>query len=358
VTEKAADALVVGAGVIGLSLAWRAAHHGLRVQVFDKGKPGAGTTHVAAGMLAPVSEAEAGEPELLELMRRSAAMYPAFVAALQEESGVDPGYRRCGTLAVARDRDELEALAREHALRESLQLRTNRLLPSAARELEPALAPAIRGALDVPDDHAVDPRALIRALVTAAERAGVEIRKGVEVEACVQQRGRIEGVRLRDGSIVRAGAVVVAAGVWSHELAGAPVHPVKGQTLRLRDPRGGGLLDRVIRMASAYIVPRGDGRYVLGATLEERGYDTTATAGAAYELLRDAIEIIPGVSEMVIEELAVGLRPATRDGRPLIGAAGVPGLHWATGHYRHGVLLAPVTAELALAALTDQRAAA
>jgi glycine oxidase len=358
VTEKAADVLVIGAGVIGLSVAWRAAREGLRVHVFDKGEPGAGTTHVAAGMLAPVSEAEAGEPELLELMRRSAAMYPAFVAALQDESGVDPGYRRCGTLAIARDRDELEALAREHRLRESLQLRTKKLLPSAARELEPALAPAIRGALDVPDDHAVDPRSLVAALIAANSRAGVEIRKGVVVRACEQRHGRVEGVQLGDGSSVRAGSVVVAAGPWSREVAGAPVHPVKGQTLRLRDPSGGGLLHRVIRMASGYIVPRGDGRYVLGATVEERGFDTTATAGAVYELLRDAIEIIPGVSEMIVEELAVGLRPATRDGRPLIGPAGVPGLHWATGHYRHGVLLAPVTAEIAVAALTDQRAAA
>ncbi|HEV2059812.1 MAG TPA: FAD-dependent oxidoreductase, partial [Solirubrobacteraceae bacterium] len=162
------------------------------------------------------------------------------------------------------------------------------------------------------------------------------------------------------GEELRAGRVVVAAGPWSGSLPGlpeeahVPVRPVKGQILRLRDPAGAGLTARIVRFEGGYLVPRGDGRYVLGATMEERGFDTTVTAGSIYELLRDAGELVPGVHEMVIEELSAGLRPATPDNAPVLGPADeVAGLHWATGHHRNGILLAPVTAEIVVAGLED-----
>jgi len=352
------DVAVIGAGVIGLSVAWRAAQRGLRVTVLERGAIGAGTSRVAAGMIAPISEARATERELLALSLASARAYPSFVAELTDASGEDPGYLACGTLAAARDQDEALALERELELRAGLGLPVKRLRASEARRLEPALAPALRLALEVPDDHAVDPRKLTAALARAASTAGVAVQAGVDVEQVSIVGGRVDGVRLASGERVAAERVVVAAGVWSGALSGipdgarVPVRPVKGQILRLHDPTGPGLLTHALRMQpSGYVVPRGDGRYVLGATVEERGFDTTVTAGPLFELLRDAIELLPGLSELVIDELSAGLRPGTPDNAPAIGAGAIPGLHWAAGHYRHGVLLAPITAEIVAGAL-------
>ena len=338
--------------MIGLSVAWRASRAGLRAVVVERGEPGGATSRVAAGMIAPIAEAEPTEPGLLALARESAARYPAFVRELIADSGVDPGYLACGTLLVARDADEAEALDRERALREELGLPVRRVLASEARRLEPALAPTLRLGLEIPDDHAIDPQALCRALVAT----GIEIRRG-EVAEVVPGRG----ARLTDGSLVEAPQVVIAAGPWSDRVSGAPplvLRPVKGQILALRDPSGPGLVERVIRMQPGYLVPRGDGRYALGATVEERGFDTTVTAGPVWELLRDAIELVPGVSELVIEELMVGIRPGTADNLPLLGPSGVDGVHWATGHYRHGILLAPVTADRVLAGIAGVPAGA
>jgi glycine oxidase len=361
--SAAADVVVIGGGAIGLSIAWRAAQRGLRVVLLDRGSCGSGTSHHAAGMLAPIAEVTPGEQPLLDLGMRSAQLYPAFVAELLEAAGVaDVGYTRCGTLLVARDADEAEALERELELRQRLGLRVERLRPSEARRREPGLAPALRLALDVPDDHAVDPRALMPALAAAVRAAGGEVREQCRAVAVSLAGERVDGVVLADGSSLRAEQVVIAAGVWSSELAGVPVHaqvpirPVKGQIMRLHDPAGPGLLKRVIRMGPTYITPRGDGRYVLGATSEERGFDTTVTAGAGFELLRDASELVPGVSELVLDEFAAGLRPGTPDNLPAIGRSSVPGLHWATGHRRGGILLAPITADLIADALTGQTA--
>ena len=346
------DVVVVGGGPIGLACAWRAGRRGLRALVLDAGEPGA--WHVAAGMLAPVAEAEFGERALLELGLRSAAMFEAFCAELAEATGHDPGLRRSGTLVVARDADEAEALDRLIAFRESLGLAVERLRPSQARRTEPALAPTVRLALDVAGDHSIDPRRLVAAL-----REAVELRHG-RVAALRTDGDRVSGVELEDGSRVEAGAVVVAAGVHAGSLGGlpgearVPVRPVKGQVLRLRDPRGPGLVERVIRGEQAYLVPRGDGRYVLGATMEERGWDTAATAGGVYELIRDMSELVPGVLELEIEELQAGLRPATPDNLPAIGRGALEGLVWAAGHHRNGILLTPVTAELVAGALAGE----
>jgi len=349
------DVAVIGGGVIGLAIAWRAAQRGLSVCVLERGELGAGASHVAAGMLAPVTEADPGELALLQLGLRSARAWPAFAEQLAQAAGVDPGLRRSGALVVARDRDEAEALERELALRIDLGLDVQPLLPSAARRLEPALAPTVRLALDVPGDHSADPRAVVIALAQAARRAGVTLRTGTAVERVERAGGAVTGVVVAGGEVVPAARIVVAAGAWTGAIGGLPripLRPVKGQILRLRDPAGAGLLERIVRFEGGYLVPRGDGRYVLGATMEERGFDTTVTAGGLYELLRDASELVPGVHELIIEEMAAGLRPATPDNAPVLGRDGeLEGLVWATGHHRNGILLAPATGALVAGAL-------
>ena len=331
---------------------------GLSVRLFERDSPGAATSRVAAGMIAPISEASPSEPELLALARESAGLYPEFVAELRHESGLDPGYLRFGTLFVARDADEAAVLERELAFRTELGLPVRRLRASEARALAPALAPTLRLALEIPDDHAIDPRALTAALAAAFEAAGGELCWGADVQELVVDGGRVTGVRLASGSFVGAGAVVVAAGPWSGDIDGLPaearvsLRPVKGQILELRDPAGPGLLEEVLRMQPGYVVPRGDGRYVLGATVEERSFDTIITAGAVSALLRDAIELVPRIADWELVETCAGIRPGTADNLPILGPSGsVAGLHWATGHYRHGVMLAPVTAERVLAGL-------
>jgi glycine oxidase len=355
------DVAVLGGGIAGLAIAWRTRERGLSVCLLDRGELGGGASRVAAGMLAPVSEADPGESELLRLGLRSAERWPAFAAELQELTGLDVGFRRCGTLVVARDRDDAEALDRELALRARLGLRAERLLPSAARRLEPALAPTLRLALEAPDDHAVDPRLVTAALARAAAGAGAVLRPGAAVARLTHDGARVTGLELAGGERVAAAQVVVAAGSWSAAVEGlpedarVPVRPVKGQTLRLRDPAGPGLLERVVRWGPptpGYLVPRGDGRFVLGATVEERGFDTSVTAGGVHELLRDAAELVPGVLELAIEELVAGLRSGTPDNAPVLGrSAALDGLVWATGHHRNGILLAPVTADLVAGAL-------
>ena len=348
---------------MGLAIAWRAAQRGLRVTVLERAAvPGAGTSAVAAGMLAPISETIATELPLMRLGLESVDAYPSLVEELSDASGLDPGYLRCGTLLAARDGDEAEALGREFELRQSLGLAVHRLRSSEARRLEPALAPALRLALEIPDDHAIDPRKLTAALAKAVTTSGVTLRIGVTVDQVNVADGRARGVRLAGGEQVEAEHVVLATGAWTEAVRGlpaeacVPIHPVKGQILRLHDPAGPGLLTRVLRMTGGYLVPRGDGRYVLGATMEERGFDTTVTAGGAFELLRNAFELLPSVTELVIDELSAGLRPATPDNAPAIGPGAVGGLHWAVGHYRHGILLTPITAELVVGALTGEGA--
>ncbi len=355
------DVAVVGGGIIGMAIAWRACTRGMSVVVLERDNAGHGTSRVAAGMLAPVAEAEFGSAgqRLLELGVRSAQIWPAFAAELESSAGMAVGLMRTGTLLLARDGDDARELERQLAFRETLGLEVRRLRPTEARDLEPALAPTVRLALEAPDDHSVDPRLVLTALAQAGRAAGVRIREHAPVRR-VELDGageRAIGVQLHDGEIVPAAQVVLAAGPWSEQIeglpdgAGVPVRPVKGQLLRLRDPAGAGLLQRVVRFRGGYLVPRADGGYVLGATVEERGFELSATAGGIYELLRDAHELVPGVSELEIEELSVGLRPGTPDNGPAIGPGAVDGLTWATGHYRNGILLAPLTAELVVGIL-------
>jgi glycine oxidase len=357
VTSSTFDVAVAGGGAIGLACAWRAAERGLRTVVLHSGDPGA--WQVAAGMLAPVTEVDFGETALLELNVRAARGFAGFCAELNEASAEDPGYRPTGTLAVARDADEAAALDRLLAFRLQLGLGVERLRPSQARRIEPALAPTVRLGLDVPGDHSVDPRRMVAALATAFERAGGTLRRGARVAGLVCDGERATGLRLDDGEVVRAGAVVLATGaaqIGLPEDARVPVRPVKGQVLRLRDPRGPGLVERTVRGPQAYLVPRADGGYVLGATMEERGWDTAPTAGGVYELLRDMSEVVPGVLELEIEELCAGLRPATPDNLPAIGPGALDGLVWAAGHFRNGILLAALTADLLTTVLAGEAA--
>jgi glycine oxidase len=359
--DRAVDVVVIGGGVIGLAIAWRASQRGLHTLVLERGQAGGGSTRVAAGMLAPIAEVAPGEEPLLELGLLSAQAYPDFVAELSRASGRDDvGYLGCGTMLVARDRDEAEALDRELELRRRFGLAVHRLRASEARAREPALAPAIRLALAVPDDHAIDPRRLTMALVEAMTRAHAELRERAEVAALELDGDHVSGVVLRGGERIRSPRVVLAAGAWSGTIEGipptsrVPVAPVKGQIIRLHDPAGPGLVNCVLRIPGGYVVPRGDGQYVIGGTMEERGFDTTVTAGALFELLREATELVPGVSELVLDELSAGLRPGTPDNLPAIGRGRPEGLYWATGHRRGGILLAPITATLVAGLLAGE----
>lgn len=360
----ARDVVVAGGGIVGLVTAWRAAQRGLAVTVVDPA-PGGGAAQVAAGMLAAVTELHFGEERLLALNLASAERYPAFAAELAEASGQELGYRRCGTLAVALDADDRAYLRELHALQLRSGLESEWLSGRECRRLEPMLAPGVRGGLRVDGDHQIDPRRLASALVTACERAGVVWCRSTAGRLVVRG-GRAVGVELAGGSLVEGGQTVLAAGSRSGLLAGlpeevaVPVRPVKGQVVRLAVPeayrRGAAFLGRtvraVVRGSHVYLVPRENGELVIGATTEELGWDTTVTAGGVYELLRDAHELVPGLTELPFTEVRAGLRPGSPDNAPLLGPTALPGLHLATGHHRNGVLLTPVTGDVLADVLT------
>lgn len=360
ISSRNPDVVIIGGGIIGLAVAWRAAREGLAVTVADD-DPAGGASHAAAGMLCPVTEAHYGEEPLLALNLASARRWPSFAAELEAASGAGVGYRAEGTLAVAFDDDDLRALDDLHRYHLELGLGGERLRARECRSLEPLLSPRLRGGILVTGDHQVDTRAVTAALLTAARAAGVALRRERVAELCVAG-GRTTGVRLAGGEVVAAGATVLAAGCWSSALPGLPasaappVRPVKGQILRLRGPADPALLGHNLRGLrqgrSVYLVPRSDGRIVVGASVEEKGFDTTVTAGAVRELLEDAGELVPALAELELVEAIARLRPGTPDNAPLIGAGALPGLVVATGHYRNGVLLAPVTADAVAALLT------
>jgi glycine oxidase len=344
----AADVVVVGGGVIGLGIAWRAAQAGITVTVVDQA-PGRGASWAAAGMLAPVTEVHYGEQPLLRLNLDAAASWPAFAAELEAASGRGIGYRRCGTLTVARDADDNAALDDLYRFQLRCGLQVERLRSRDCRRLEPGLAPGVRGGVLAAGDHQVDNRALVQALLTACRRAGVALLAGRAAELLVDGE-RVVGVRLADGERLAGGTVVLAAGCWSGGLRGLAagllprVRPVKGQLLHLRGPASEPLCQRNLRGLEVYVVPRADGRVVVGATVEEQGFDTRVTAGAVHDLLRAALEVLPDVAELELVETVAGLRPGSPDNAPLLGPAGQDGLVVATGHYRNGILLTPVTA--------------
>jgi glycine oxidase len=359
------DVVVVGGGVIGLACAWDLASRGMTVAVVDP-DPGRGASWAAAGMLAPVSEVHHGEEPLLALALASARRWPAFAAELGAAVGRSIGYRTTGTLVVAAD-DGDRAWAHElFEFQRDLGLDVQWLTGRRAREFEPGIAPGVRGAIWAPGDHQVDNRLLVGALLDAATAAGAVVHRA---RAAVLERsaGAVSGVGLVGGTTLLAGAVVLAAGTWSAQLAGLPagavpaVRPVKGQILRLlprdRTPTLTRTVRGIVQGASVYVVPRQDRTVVVGATVEERGFDTEVTAGAVYELLRDAHRVVPGITEMTLGEASAGLRPGSPDNAPIVGRAagdGVKGLVVATGHYRQGILLAPLTAAAVGAIVSGQ----
>ncbi|NUW31328.1 glycine oxidase ThiO [Nonomuraea sp. SMC257] len=357
--------LIVGGGIVGLSIAWRLSRAGRPVTVVDPA-PASGASHAAAGMLAPVSEVTYTEEPLLRLGVASLRRWPSFAAELAADAGLPPGgpsygldFRADGTLDVAFGTDDLAALDELAAFMGKLGLPVERLTGRECRRLEPMLAPSVRGGLLAPGDAWVDPRRVTSALLAALERRGVPVvRARVSRLLRASQgsgEGAVVGVELDDAAAggtvpaeIQADGVVLAAGVWSAELAGVPVRPVKGQIMRLRsaEPRLSRCVRGTVHGTPVYLVPRGDGELVVGATQEEMGFDTRVTAGGVYELLRDARELVPGVTELEVAEVVAGLRPGTPDNLPLIGPSGTPGLTLATGHHRGGVLLAPLTAAL------------
>jgi len=359
VEQSTSELLVLGAGVIGMSCAWRAAQLGRRVTVLDPA-PASGASWVAGGMLAPVTEAWPGEEELLALGVEAVARWPAFAAELTEAAGRPAGLRTDGTIVVATgsgDRAELDTLA-AHLAR--LGRPVERLGGRELRRLEPGLGPDVRGGLSVPDDLAVDNRALLGALRTAAERLGVTF-VATAAEVVLDDGARVVGVRCVDGAERAADTVLVAAGAHSaglHPALHGLIRPVKGEILRLALRPGAFPAPRrtvraLVDGRPVYLVPRPDG-LVLGATQSEVGFDTTVTVGGVRDLLRDAERILPGIAEYALVESAAGLRPGSPDNLPLIGAIGPEGLLVATGHHRNGMLLAPVTADAVAALLRGE----
>jgi glycine oxidase len=350
----ALNAIVIGGGVIGLSGAWRAAEAGQRIAVVDP-TPGRGASWVAAGMLAPVGEVDYGDLDLVHLLLEGAARWPAFAADLEATSGVDVGFRPCGTVMVAFDASDRAALDDVLELRQSLGLASRRLSARECRALVPALSPGVRGGGEAPGDHQVNNRRLVEALLVACRRAGVELVPRRVAGLARRADGRLEGVALEDGAVLRASAVLLAAGAHSACLAGVPeadvppVRPVKGHVVRLRGSTRAPLLERtvrgLVRGRPCYLVPRGDGELVVGATSEERGFESRVQAGAVHALLDDARSLVPGIDELEFEECAAGLRPGSPDNAPFVGWTSLDGLAVATGHYRNGILLAPLTAD-------------
>ena len=352
------DVVVVGGGVIGLAVAWRAAQRGLSVAVVDP-NPGSGASSVAAGMLAPVTELHYTERALLDFTLAAAAAYPDFVEDLETETGHDVGYTRCGTVSVGWMGSDLNALRELVEFQRGSGLDVETLTATELRRLEPMLAPGLPGGALVRGDHQVDPSRLVAALLCAVEATGVEFITEA-ITGIAHANESVTGVRLADGSEVAGGCTVLACGAWSALIelpAGRalPVRPVKGQTLHLHGEPG--LLSHVVRGevrgAPVYLVPRADGRLVIGASSEEAGFDVRPRAGVVHDLLRDAQALLPAIAEMELVEVRTGLRPGTPDNAPLLGPCGTAGLVVATGHFRNGVLLAPVTADGVVELLTS-----
>ena len=343
------DVAVAGGGLIGLATAWRAAQRGLSVTVVDD-SPGTGASAAAAGMLAPVTEAGYREEALLRLGLASVQRWPAFAADVEAASGTPVGLRTAGTLVVGFDEDDVRELTALHAFQTELGLAAERLTPRESRRREPSLTPRVRGGLLVAGDHSVDGRALHAALLRAAEDTGVRLVRD-RVTALRVDGGRAAGLETAGGASVVAGSVVLALGAHSGRLPGVPplpVRPVKGQILRLAGATDllEGTVRALVRGRQVYLVPYAGDRLIVGATTEERGFDPTVTAGGVHDLLHDAIDVVPGISELELVETLARWRPGTPDNAPLLGPGPLPGLVLATGHHRNGVLLTPVTAEV------------
>jgi glycine oxidase len=348
---KSPKVAIIGAGVIGLGIAWRLAAKGATVDVFDRATAGSGSSHAAAGMLAACCEAEPGEDALVALGRDSQARWPAFAAELLKASGVDVELRQEGTLVVALTADDQARIHHHLAHQKKLGLPLEWISAAETRRREPHLAGKLAGAVWSPEDHQVDNRKLAAGLRIAAEAAGATIHEHTPVKEISIVGGRANGVVLADDVKVQADVVVLAAGAWSRGIAGVapelrpPVRPIKGQMLALKMDPAAPLINHVVWAPGVYMVPRRDGRLIVGATVEEKAFDTSLTAGGLLTLLEAAWRTVPSIEELAIDEMWVGHRPGSRDDAPILGPGPAHGLIYATGHHRNGILLAPVTAD-------------
>jgi glycine oxidase len=341
---------VIGGGVIGLAIGWRLAAAGCSVDIFERGAAGHGASWAAAGMLAAGIEAEPGEAALYTLNRLSQGMWPSFAAEVEAASGIAVGYRDEGTMAVAPTRDDATQLRFHYDFQRSLGVELEWLSGTEARRREPHLHPGLAAAVFSPRDHQVDNRRLVTALRRVCLDAGGRLREHAEVTAVDTAGDRVSGLRL-GGARHAADVVVLAAGAWSAGIEGLPrgarppVRPVKGQMLAVRMDAAAPLLRHVVWTPKVYLVPRGDGRLIVGGTVEERGFDASLTAGGILALLEGAWRAMPGIEELPIDEMWVGFRPGSRDDAPMLGPSPLAGLVLATGHHRNGILLTPVTAD-------------
>jgi glycine oxidase len=365
VDTRAVDVAIVGGGVIGLASAWRLSQRGLRVCVVDPA-PAEAASRAAAGMLAPVSEVTYGETVLLKLATESLRRYPDFIAELEAAAGQVVGLRREGTLIVATDAGDREMLVDLHAFQTGLGLSATMLTSTECRTLEPMVSPDVRCALLVESDHSVDNRRLATALLAVLDAQGVDLIRQ-RVASITVADNVATGLVLDNGRAVAAATIVLAAGPWSGDLTGlspaarTPVRPVKGQIMRLRahspTPLPTYSIRGLVNGHEIYLIPRADGELVVGATVEEAGFDTTVRAWAVREMLRDARAVIPGVDELELVEVSAALRPGSPDNAPIIGATATDRLIVATGHFRNGVLLTPITADLVAAMVTETESA-
>jgi glycine oxidase len=348
------DAVVAGAGLIGASIALELAQAGLRVAVFDAQDPGREASWASAGIISAAPENPAGIP-LLPLSRASAALYPAFVETLQEITGHDVGYRPHGTIDALLRGDIREELSTLIALHHGLGLKAEALSGQEARKLEPALSEHTEAAILRPNEASVDNRALTQATLEAARRKGAEIHAGRPVKALWREGSRCLGISVNNENIP-ARWTIVAAGCFSARIAGAelyaPVSPAKGQMVSLRSDAA--KIHRVLWSENIYLVPRNDGRILAGATVEHVGFDRHVTPGGLKKIFAAAIELAPDLENARIEETWAGLRPDSPDHLPILGPVDVEGLLFATGHFRSGVLLAPLTARLIREWITSQ----
>jgi glycine oxidase len=342
-----ADVVLIGGGVMGCASALTLADAGAKVIVLERSVPGAEASSAAAGILG--AQAEAHDPgAFTDLALESRARYAAWTERLRTATGIDVGYRPCGVLRVAVGGAGLGMLEAESAWQVRAGLAVEYLDGAAVLGLEPALAP-VAGAIRFPDDARVDPPLLLKALHIAATAAGAEFRSGAYVRGVCTANGRATGVELDDGSILAAGHVVVAAGSWSTLVEGLPlertaVRPARGQIVEL-DARAP-ILRSVVFGPGCYVVPRDDGRVLVGSTLEFVGYRREVTARAVHDLVGAAIGMVPALADAALGRAWSNFRPYTDSGRPLLGATRIQNLWLATGHHRNGILLAPITAEI------------
>ncbi len=343
---KSYDAIVAGGGLIGCAIALELARNDFRVALFDSREPGREASWASAGILSPAPESPA-MISTVEIGKASLSMYPAFIEQVEELSGLPTGFRKKGTLTALLSRHAREELSTIIALNRGLGLKAEALSAQEARELEPALTEEIEAAVLRPDEASVDNRLLAKALLEAARRSGVEIHAGAAVEAVWREGSQCHGVTVR-GEKIAAKHTIVAAGAFSSGIAGAedyaPVRPAKGQMISLRCEAA--KIERVLWAERIYVVPRNDERILCGATVEHVGFDKTVTAGGVHANLDAAIELAPVLATARIEESWAGLRPDTPDHLPILGTTDIEGLLIATGHYRSGVLLTPITAKL------------